>query len=295
MKSGILTKVSALTLALATFSFGDAASLYAQTQIDEAKYRINIAGRQRMLSQRIAKAACFVELGVQKDAHLQMLGDAHDLFDATLKELRDGGGQHGLAPETDRKTLEGLASVQDHWVDFSVTLKEVLAKGEVSYEAEEDILSKNLMALADMNLITSLVEQEYANPNETMMDAAIAINIFGRQRMLSQKASKEFCYVASGHHVEEERAHLEETRKLFDTSLDAITNGMPAAGLKPPPTPEIAAQLAVVGTIWGPMEAIFQRTIAGEAPSQADIEFIATENNRLLVEMNKAVEMYQAL
>lgn len=288
----IFLKTSVLALAVSSFAFGDALQLYAQGEWEEGKYRISLASRQKMLSQRIAMTACFVELGVKKDVNLEKLRRAHDVFDSTLIELRDGGGEYDIPPEKDRRTLEGLESVQSHWTDFSKTIQGVLETGEVTYEAEEDILSKNLMALEDMKKIASLVEQEYANPNNLMMDAAIAMSIVSRQRMLLQKATKEFCYVVADHHVEEEIENLKSTHTLFNTTLDAIKNGMPAVGVKPPPTPEIAAQLGVVDDVWHAIDEIFERAIAGEEISKEEIEFVATENSHLLEEMNKAVALY---
>ncbi|MHA3916342.1 type IV pili methyl-accepting chemotaxis transducer N-terminal domain-containing protein [Halovulum sp. GXIMD14793] len=291
----ILLKTSVLALAVSSFAFGDALELYAQGEFVEGKYRISLASRQKMLSQRIAMTACFVELDIEKDRNLEKLRRAHDVFDSSLKELRDGGGEHDIGPEKDRRTLEGLTVVDEHWVDFSKTIQDVLAKGEVTYEDEEDILYKNVMALEDMEMITALIKAEYANPNEMMLDAAIAMNIVSRQRVLLQKATKEFCYLVGGHHVEEERELLEATHNLFNTSMDALISGMPSAGLKAPPTEEIANELVVIQEVWGAMDKIFERALAGEEISKEEIEFVATENSHLLEEMNKVVGMYLSL
>lgn len=271
------------------------APLYAQGKFDAAAYRINLAGRQRMLTQQMAKAACFIEIDIEKERHLAMLAEARAVFDTSLHQLRDGGGQPAIAAEDDRRTLEGLKVVFEHWETFKVAVDHVIEIGAVEFETEEIILESNVITLEDMNKTVSLIEQEYANPNQVMMGQAVAINIFGRQRMLSQKATKEFCYVVGDHHAAEEKALLGKTHALFEASLQAIMHGMPAVGIKKPPTQEISDQLQVVYDIWHPMDEIFVRTIAGEKPTHEELLFIATENDHLMSEMNKAVVMYQNL
>ena len=80
----------------------------ARAEFDEGRYRINIAGRQRMLTQRMAKAVCYVHEGHEVDMHLEMLEGDYHLFSDTLDILLNGGGEHNLAPETDRRTVEEL-------------------------------------------------------------------------------------------------------------------------------------------------------------------------------------------
>jgi len=50
--------------------------------------QINIAGRQRMLSQRLAVRACFAHRGSNVEENLEQLGKDHELFSTTLKQLR---------------------------------------------------------------------------------------------------------------------------------------------------------------------------------------------------------------
>lgn len=266
---------------------------YAQTEEDAGKYRINIAGKQRALTQRMAKAACFIELGVEKEMHLASLAKSHDEFDKVLHILREGSPELFVTPETDRRTLEGLNRVLKTWEGFGAAIQHVVDTGEVSFEAEEEILEANVIALSEMNEAVAHIQHEYANPNEMNMAAAVSINIFGRQRMLAQQASKEFCYVAAAHHVQEEKELLAKTHALFENSMLAIMHGMPAVGISPPPNQEISDQLEVVHNIWLPMDDIFTRAAAGEVPTKEEILFIATENNHLTEEMNKAVHMYQ--
>lgn len=280
-------------LALAMPAFAPSMPLAQEEEgFDLGKYRIDIAGRQRMLTQRIAKAICFIELGHEVDLHHDMLEQDYHLFDETLHILRDGGGEKDLAPEEDRRTLEELKIVFEHWAPFAEEIETIIASNEVSEQAEEHIIEENLIMLKDMNDTVTLIEQEYANPHTLQMADAVTLNIFARQRMLSQKAAKDFCYVATSHHIEEERADLAQTHALFTASLGALINGYEPLGIAPPPTDEIKAQLDVVAEIWGPLDEIFTLVSEGEVPTPEQITLVASENIHLQEEMNKAVQMY---
>ncbi len=257
-----------------------------------AAYRIDIAGRQRMLSQRMAKSICFVELGVDTEAHLASLDSDHTLFTNSLIELVEGGGTRELLPEADARTLAALEIVQDQWTKFNAEVETILQDGTVTSAADERLLEANLALLNAANEAVSLIEQEYTGATSMEMSDAVSVNLYGRQRMLSQKMAKEFCYIAAGHRVEEERAILMETVGLFDASLQAITNGMPAMGIIAPPNDEIAAQLGVVAEVWGPLKAIYDKIGAGADPTQEEIATISAGNLDLLSEMAKAVDLY---
>lgn len=266
---------------------------HAQEAFDTGRYRIDITGKLRMLSQRISKSSCFISMGLDVESHAEMIiRDVH-LFDDTLSVLRDGGGEHELSPETDRRALEKIDEISAIWAPIRELLEVAIQTNEVSYETVEYILLHDLALLNVSNEAVSLVEQEYANPNTLNMANAVTMNIYGRQRMLSQRAAKDFCFIVSGHHVAEEKADLEQTIAIFSASLDAITNGMPAAGIAPPPSDEILAQLVHVGEIWQPILDVFNRALVGGTPTDEEIAFIARENLHLLEEMDLAVQMFR--
>ena len=115
----------------------------ARSDFDAGRYRINIAGRQRMLTQRMAKAVCFIHEGFDVDMHVKMLADDHVLFTNTLDTLLNGGGKHDLEPETDRRTLEELGHVSKQWEHLSEIILRAIETGTVSDEDEEYVLGFN--------------------------------------------------------------------------------------------------------------------------------------------------------
>lgn len=71
--------------------------------------------------------------------------------------------------------------------------------------------------------------------------------------------------------------------------------GSGRAQARAPTAREIDVQLAVVQGIWGRLSALLRPVANGKALEADTIVQVAEANLRLLFEMNKAVEMYEAL
>ena len=123
------------------------------------------------------------------------------------------------------------------------------------------------------------------------------INIAGRQRMLSQKMSKEAMTIKAGLAVEKYRASLLETHNLFDSSLRGLINGSNTLNLPATKNPEILNQLNTVQSLWEDFSAQI-KTITNPSSSKEAVEAavakVENKNIPLLKEMNKAVGMYAA-
>ncbi|MEO1533607.1 MAG: type IV pili methyl-accepting chemotaxis transducer N-terminal domain-containing protein [Pseudomonadota bacterium] len=258
----------------------------------DAKRKINIAGRQRMLTQRMAKASCFAFLDIERQQHIEQAKAAHALFDRSLRGLRYGDPELGLKTERNSRVQKGLGVVNGLWFSYGEAVANAFGGAKVEREALDAIIAQNLTILKEMNRTVGLTEQAYGG-NEIPLHLAIAINIAGRQRMLTQKMSKEVCMIAAGYAPEETRGALAKTVALFDNSLLALREGMALVGIQPPKTREVAQQLSAVAEMWGVLKPVMDRVVADGKVEDTTLEKVATENNPLLVEMNKAVFLYE--
>ena len=287
---------------LVVFALGIACFLPAMSSASEgptsAEYGVvlNLSGKQRMLTQKMSKETILIALGVDKDANLSNLGKTSALFDKTLKGLRDGDADLRLPPTSSKRIRKQLDKIEVLWVDFYATIKAVLANKNVTKEQLTVVASKNLPLLKEMNKCVKLYEKD-ASKSGLKADPglAVTINLSGKQRMLTQKMSKEFFLIASGHDVEANQLNLFETFTLFDRTLKGLLDGDATLDLPGTKSAAIRQQLAVVDGLWKPFMPLvkFGTTADLKTIPQDNILVVAKSNLPLLKEMNKAVGMYE--
>ncbi len=164
--------------------------------------------------------------------------------------------------------------------------------------AQKLLLSHGLLFLMSLFITLSV----FSTLGRQKADAVI-INLAGRQRMLTQKMTKEMLDLIRGEATEDERTLLKSTIKVFDTTLYALKDGgaapldlkmtkfrkIPPAGNK-----EIKQQLEKVAGLWAKfknsLESVMEKN---EGSNGVDVLYLMDHNVELLSEMNKAVGMMQ--
>lgn len=262
------------------------------TRRDDGERKINLSGRQRMLTQFLTKATCFVALGKRIDHHKNWMVSTHWLFDTTLAGLQKGSAITGMLPEENPGILGKLKEVEQHWAVFGPAVLAIKSGDEIDQGALATVFERNVPTLTVMNQAVSLFEKAYGGQGIVDPGIAKALNVSGRQRMLSQKSSKEFCLVALGYKEKENREALGKTIKLFNASLIRLQQGSEEMGI-PPPVGQVADQLRIVAKNWEPLFEVFQRVASGGEIADADIEAVLNTNEVVLREMNKAVWLYE--
>jgi len=114
------------------------------------------------------------------------------------------------------------------------------------------------------------------------------VNIAGRERMLSQKMTKEKLLYLQG--KKEYAQKLQNSIKLFDDSLNALINGDPKQNIVKPTNKKIKEQLKKVNDIWQKLKPLYLK----ENPTKKELAYIIKMNPLLLSEMNKMVEMTES-
>ncbi|MGF1501264.1 MAG: type IV pili methyl-accepting chemotaxis transducer N-terminal domain-containing protein [Paracoccaceae bacterium] len=259
----------------------------------EARRAINLAGRQRMLSQRMARATFFTRLGIEPSRHLEMVAAASALFDETLAGLENGSDPLGLATEASPRMLEGIAGVKDVWEVMQPATVEIAETGAVSDASFETIAANNVSLLfTSDNVVDQLVSVHGTRTGNQGL--AAAINIAGRQRMLSQKMAKEAALIGLGLGVTENPRNLRDSALLFDQSLTVLIEGEDRLGI--PAAPDfIRIKLLEVRSIWGGYGEIMQGIVAGAEVDRLAQISIAAQADPLLVTMNEAVGLYEVV
>jgi hypothetical protein len=260
----------------------------------EAARKVNISGRQRMLSQRMAKAACLMARDISFASNYDQLTQAYTLFGRSDAALRAGDEQMGLSTETLPDVLDALAAIDEPWTEYSGILENAVQSGTVESGDLRTLDDDSRAVLKYMNIAVFKIARAYAAAvAEVPLGLTITIDVAGRQRMLTQKAIKEACLMATSDDPLVYADRLGETIELFDLSLKALRDGYEDVGVIAAPTREIDRKLLEVAGLWEPVKSILDRAAEGQVLSDRDLSKVARMSEPLLQTMNEAVGLYE--
>lgn len=284
----------ALSLASATIAafitFTAPATAIVGVSPSDATRVVDVAGRQRMLSQRIVKSACLTTARIRFGANFSALNDAYMLFENSHDALLRGDENVNLVSTTVPEAVTALNRVEDRWETFSPLVDKIMSDGEISVVDLQRLDTFGLQVLTTMNEAVGTLGKVYAeNLTDLTVGETITVDIAGRQRMLSQKMVKEAClFFVTGDNT----ASFAETISVFDASLNALIEGFPPAGVIAPPNADITFKLAEVKIIWDRVQPFVSSTRDGQTPTKDQLMQFAVEMDELLVTMNEAVGLY---
>ena len=164
---------------------------------------INLAGQQRMLSQRIVKSWCQIGLKVEPALSKRQLDEAILRFEANLKAL-DGAA---LGPEA-RGALGGLR------VAWAPLRKAAQGKVRQSDAALLDARAENVLMAAER--LTRVLQDQTGAPVSRW------VNLAGRQRMLSQRLVKSYMLRQWGVDNARLREDMESVQNEFSGALASM-------------------------------------------------------------------------
>ncbi len=251
------------------------------------KKRVNLSGKQRMLVQRVTKLALLVSSNIDRDKNIKKLKRYSKLYDKTLNAFKNGDKDLGCIPTNDKEIKKQIAIVEKNWIPFYKNIQNIINLKDKDKKSLAYIVSKNeeLLKVSD-DLVK---EYEKSNKSHNYLEKARlhVINIAGRERMLSQKITKEKLLVIQG--KKEYANKLKNSIKLFDDSLKSLIDGNSRENIIKPTNRKIEKQLDKISEIWFKLKPLYKK----EKLSTKELEIIIKENPILLSEINSMVEMAQ--
>jgi len=193
-------------------------SLFAMSDKDLA-VSINLAGKQRMLTQKMSKEALLVKLGIDRELNAKELKKSSELFDKTLKGLEKGDKSLGLVATDDSQIQAKLQEIEKLWKPFYAKVKDIYSLKSLDNSTFDYLDKHNLELLKNINEAVSMYS-ELGSKNGSKLKMANDINLAGKQRMLTQMIAKDLLLYQAN--IEPQRAlkSLTNSVKLFDKTLN---------------------------------------------------------------------------
>lgn len=245
------------------------ASLPALSQINGINEAINKAGRQRMLSQRMAKAWLAVGQDVESSRAEKILFDSMSLFDRQFEELK------AFAPNAEIKST--YSTLESVWSDYKAAL--VGASPALNTTPQLIKLDSKVLALAHQGTVQL---EKYSGQSVSKL-----VNLAGRQRMLSQRMAKYYLSNRWGALIPEQVGELNKAREEFQKALIVLEQA-------PEATSQIQREIEVASQQWVFFNNALQRLTESTHTKKHAIEVFAS-SERLLTQMDLVTGLYSRL
>jgi len=267
-----------LGMGVTTLAIAESAPASVEQTKQQSGVVINLAGKQRMLTQKMSKEAFFIAKGIDVEANTANLKKTAALFDKTLKGLVNGDSGLNLPKTENKEILAQLQKVSDLWAPFKANIDKISA-GSADQQTLEAVAKENVPLLKNMNAAVQMYAK--ASSSNLNPDMAKKINVAGRQRMLTQKMTKELLLIANGIDADASKENIKKTAALFDETLNNLTENCK--------NPEIKAQFEVVKKNW----AEYAPIVNSADTTDGALKKAEALNMTLLKESNKAVKMLE--
>lgn len=227
---------------------------------------INIAGRQRMLSQRMAKFWLMAVCGLSPVRARRNLSLSIDVFESQRRQLEEFPAESNI--KALRQELDKL------WSHYRLLLEKppIPSQTKALFTLNEDILS---VAEAQTHAYTLL------HPSES----GALINIAGRQRMLAQRIAKFYLFQHCGTNVTDSRIGVTEASAAFSDTLKRLR-----ANAK---IEDVTQSLDNVQQLWEQLTQIIATSISELTERTRRAAAICDLSEELVRQMDRAVYHYE--
>ncbi len=257
-------------------------SYYNKTK--KTKQLIDLAGKQRMLTQRIAKNAIECSYNLSSNSCGELEKD-RKLYSNVLKLFTLAKSKKRLEPKLFSMVNDELDAIKIAWEPFSNNIKALEANSK-DKSALNYILKENSRVLElSNNLVVEMLRYYKSQLTQIEQKMLRVVNLAGKERMLSQKMTKEYLE-KNILNSKDANLRLHKTIKLYSLILNSLLNGSNQLKIPKVTNFDIKNRLKKIEKLWGKVMPIYLK----DNPTKKDIKVVLAVNPILLKKMDIVVK-----
>lgn len=253
-------RVSVLLSMIIVLSVGSFAKVNMKSNITDSQL-LNLAGKQRMLSQRIAKDYLYIGKNIAKTKANNQLKESMNSFLLAHRKLRSS-----IQDEEVKNLLEFVQLSSDEFKDIS-SQKFTIDNAQLILDLSESMLEGSQYVFNSLQ-------------NTFKLKESMIIDTSTQQHMLSQRIAKYYISYQSGIKDKNSVDMMQETVKQFSKNLDILMKN-------PSNTPQITKKLVKIKKLWKIVHKFYNNIEKGGLPL---IVFNTTDN--ISKKMDEVTKMY---
>jgi len=263
-------------------------SVASRAQNNDVLRKGNLVAIQTMLTQRLAKAACFIGAFSDIETHRGILKESRTLFDANLRMLRNGSAFYMLAAEDDPLAHIRLQAIWAIWnkLKFATTLLEETAQYPgIDVDMIEGYTPSAMALVGELGA-------HYRSQVQKGSHRFNMVSLTGQLAVLSQRAALEFCLVSMENGANSNRNALARSVQEFDQILDDLQTGNEAFNIMAPPGPDIEGALLSLEQQWKQPKRVLMGIANSGEPKSSDFAIIAQTSEDIMRTSRNIADLY---
>lgn len=241
--------------------------------------RMDVAGRQAMLSMRMAMSLCLVQAGANEN-YQYAAQQAIQVFDKSLHALLHGEAYGISAPERHRPVLTAINRVTEMWFQLGPDYWD-MSVNQASSEIISEMIDENILLMQVSDAVAFEVSAVYAQKHAAPGTLPLLVEL-NAARTLSQKAVKEACFATQGFRADEMLASLGISLQQMDAKLADLAQAAVANTMSMNKKAAIAQSIEEMSGIWAVLRSELQRIHETGAASKAQLDTLGRNASQFL-------------
>lgn len=254
----------------------------ANPSADQVQTRLDLAGDLNVMVHQTAASVCMINAGVSVDAETQALAAARIGFADTLAALATSPA----AEEVERVTAA--------WMPVDGSISMILA-GDTPATYHRQIMDHQpQLEFATLQLLDRMAN-DYEHAAGVNMSDVLTVDLAERQEVFVQKLKTQGCLMAATDVSTDLIQDLANTAMIFETTLDALTHGVPEIGITKSDSFEVNQVLAIAAYDWQRAKPVLDRIAVNGTATAEDLAALRRVTDVLAERMDLLVQYYLAV